>query len=115
MKKILLAGLMSCLFMGSASAKNLETDVALGMASLMFCTTFYSENDMQIEGAIVGQSMTAHRNAGIEEMVMSKATSDLLDEHMLKYNSANKEQKINLCEHAIKFARESDFVEANAS
>ena len=55
MKKVLLAGLLSCLIAGQASAEQLDQDVALGMASLMICTTFYAEHDMQIEGSIVGQ------------------------------------------------------------
>ena len=117
MKKILLVGLINCLFLASApvSAENLETDAALGMASLMICTTIYSENKMQIESTIVSQSMKAHRNAGIDDMIMSKDTSNQLDEHMAKFNSASTEEKIKLCDHAIQFARESDFVKVNAS
>lgn len=45
MKKVLLAGLLSCLIAGQASAEQLDQDVALGMASLMICTTFYAEHD----------------------------------------------------------------------
>ncbi|ABV87613.1 hypothetical protein [Shewanella pealeana] len=115
MKKVLIAGLVSCLFAGTASAesaKNLDKDTALGMASLMICTTFYAEQDMHLEGNIVGQSMMAHKNSGIEEMVMSKETSEALDDYMSIFNAANKEQQVKLCDDAIKFARESDFVEA---
>ena len=54
MRKVILAGLLSCLVAGQASAAELDQDVALGMASLMICTTFYAEHDMQIEGSIVG-------------------------------------------------------------
>jgi hypothetical protein len=117
MNKILLVGLISSLFLASAptSAQSLETDAALGMASLMICTTIYSENDMQIEGAIVSQSMKAHQNAGIEAMIMSKDTSELLDEHIAKFQSATTDKQIKLCDQALQFARESDFVKVNAS
>lgn len=112
MKKVLIAGLVSCLFAGHAAAENLDKETALGMASLMICTTFYAEHDMQIEGSIVGQSMMAHKNAGIEEMIMSKETSEALDAYMNQFKAANKEQQIKLCDEAMKFARESDFVPA---
>ncbi|MGS0675663.1 hypothetical protein [Shewanella sp. 0m-4] len=113
MKKVLIAGLLSCLFAGTASAENLDKDTALGMASLMICTSFYAEHDMQIEGTIVGQSMMAHRNAGIEEMIMSKETSQALDAYMTRFQSANQAQQVVLCDDAIKFARESDFVKVD--
>ncbi len=113
MRKVILAGLLSCLVAGQASAAELDQDVALGMASLMICTTFYAEHDMQIEGSIVGQSAMAHRGAGIEDMVMSKETSDALDLYMKNFQAANKEQQVNICDGAIKFARESDFVKAS--
>lgn len=115
MKKVLLVGLITSLFLAPASAKNLDTDTALGMASLMFCTTVYSENEMQMEGTIVSQSMKAHQNAGIDAMIMSKETSEQLDEHIAKFQSASTEQQIKLCDQAIQFARESDFVKVNAS
>jgi hypothetical protein len=108
MKKIILASLISCLFAGAAVAKNLEPEAAIGMASLMICTTFYSENDMQIEGTVVGQSMMSYKNAGIEEMTMSKSTNKQLEAYMAKFKAANKEQKAQLCEEAIEFARNSD-------
>ena len=113
MKKLLVAGLVSCLFAGTASAENLDTDTAVGMASLMICTSFYAEHDMQIEGQIVGQSMMSHRTAGIEEMIMSKETSQALDAYMTRFQAANKEQQVVLCEDAIKFARESTFVKVD--
>ncbi|ABZ76561.1 hypothetical protein Shal_2000 [Shewanella halifaxensis HAW-EB4] len=112
MKKVLIAGLVSCLFAGTAAAESLDKDTALGMARLMICTTFYAEQDMQIEGSIVGQSMMAHKNAGIEEMIMSKETSKALDAYMVQFNASSKEQQVKLCDEAIKFARESDFVTA---
>lgn len=112
MKKLLIAGLLSCAAFGQAhaSAETLDTETAVGMASLMICTTFYAEQDMQIEGVIVGQSMMSHKNAGIEEMIMSKETSQALDEYMKRFQAANKEQQIKICDEAIKFARESTFV-----
>ncbi|QQX78339.1 hypothetical protein JK628_12065 [Shewanella sp. KX20019] len=110
MKRIVLASLISCIFASSAVAKDLEADAAIGMASLMICTTFYSENDMQIEGTIVGQSMMSHKNAGIEEMTMSKSTNDQLEAYMAKFKAASKEQKALLCNEAIEFARNSDFI-----
>ncbi|GIU15871.1 MULTISPECIES: hypothetical protein [unclassified Shewanella] len=112
MKKVLIAGLVNCLFAGTAVAENLDKDTALGMASLMICTTFYAEQDMQIEGSIVGQSMMMHKDAGIEEMIMSKETSEALDAYMDQFKAANKEQQIKICDQAIKFARESDFITA---
>ncbi|MCL1137213.1 hypothetical protein [Shewanella pneumatophori] len=110
MKKLLIAGLLSCAVAGQASAENLDQETALGMASLMICTTFYAEHDMQIEGVIVGQSMMSHKNAGIEDMIMSKETSQALDQYMKNFQAANKEQQIKICDGAIKFARESTFV-----
>lgn len=117
MKKILLAGLITSFFLvsasTSASANNLEKETALGMASLMICTTIYSQNDMQIEGSIVSQSMKAHQDSGIEAMIMSKDTSELLDEHIAKFQSASTDKQIKLCDQALQFARESDFVKVN--
>ncbi|WP_076412748.1 hypothetical protein [Shewanella sp. UCD-KL12] len=110
MKKVILAGLVSCLFVGSAHAEYLEQDVAIGMASLMICSTFYSENDMLIEGTIVGQSATSHRKAGIEEMMMTVETGENLDKYIAAFQSSSKEQKLKVCNEAIEFARVSDFV-----
>ena len=55
----------------------------------------------------------AHRGAGIEDMVMSKETSDALDLYMKNFQAANKQQQVNICDGAIKFARESEFVKAS--
>ncbi|WOT06735.1 hypothetical protein [Shewanella youngdeokensis] len=114
MKKVVLAGLVSCLIAGSASAKTLDVDNAIGMASLMICTTYYSENDMQIEGTIVGQSMMNHENAGIKEMKMTETTNKKLTEYMANFKAASKSQKGELCEQAIEFARNSTFVKENS-
>ena len=110
MKKIFLAGLVSCLFAGSAMAETLETDDAIGMASLMMCSTFYSENEMVVEGTIVNRSMSAHREAGIDEMIMTPETSANLDLYVAQFQAADKEQSMKLCDAALKYARESHFV-----
>lgn len=109
MKKAVLAGVISCLFIGSATAKYLESEVAIGMASLMMCSTFYSETNMLVEGSVVGQAATEHREAGIDKMMMTAETSDELDRFIKQFDSSNKEQKIKLCAGAMTFAEESNF------
>ncbi|WP_299788722.1 hypothetical protein [uncultured Shewanella sp.] len=109
MKKAILAGVIGCLFIGSATAKYLESEVAIGMASLMMCTTFYSETNMLVEGSVVGEAATQHRDAGIDKMMMTAQTSAELDRYIKLFNSSTKEQKFELCTEAMKFAKESNF------
>jgi len=109
MKKAILAGVFSCLFIGSATAKYLESEVAIGMASLMMCSTFYSETNMLVEGSAVGQAATKHREAGIDKMMMTAETSAELDRFIKQFDSSTKEQKFELCAGAMKFAEESNF------
>jgi len=109
MKKAILVGVLGCLFIGSATAKYLESEVAVGMASLMMCSTFYSETNMLVEGSVVGQAATEHRDAGIDKMMMTAETSAELGRVIKQFDSSNKEQKLKLCAEAMKFAKESNF------
>ncbi|WP_394202984.1 hypothetical protein [Shewanella waksmanii] len=112
MKKAFYLGLSACLLTGSVAATEyLDADTAVGMASLMVCSTFYSENNMQVEGTIVGSAATAHMKAGIDEMIVSEEVSDKLAAYMDNFKGSSKEQRSQICEQAIEFARNSRFAD----
>lgn len=109
MKKTLYLSLLTCVLSTSAVAENLDPDIAVGMAGLMVCSTFYSENNMQVEGTIVGSAATAHMKAGIDQMIVSEQTSERLEAYMDNFKASSKEQRFQICDQAIEFARTSRF------